>query len=282
VGFHDVGPGKRQRISAVYSPVMATVTVDGTPIRYEDSGGDGPVILFSHGFMMDHTMFDAQVAAFSDDYRCIRWDERGFGGTPSNSPFSYWDSADDAVAVLDACGVDQAVFVGMSQGGFLSIRAALAHPDRVKALVLIDSCADTDDPETIEGYHGMLAGFTSGDAPTVQAVAEGVSALILGNDELAAEWIPKWIAHLEVSDLNIAGQTLLSRDDVQPRAGEITCPVMAIHGSEDQAIAIDRAQLFVDAVADGRGVVAIEGGTHAPNMSHRPSCAIFCEHPASL
>ncbi|MGK0225986.1 MAG: 3-oxoadipate enol-lactonase, partial [Thermoproteota archaeon] len=44
---------------------MATVTVNDTPIRYEDSGGDGPVILFSHGFLMDHTMFDTQVAAFA-------------------------------------------------------------------------------------------------------------------------------------------------------------------------------------------------------------------------
>jgi len=247
---------------------MATVTVNDTPIRYEDSGGDGPVILFSHGFLMDHTMFDEQVAAFSGDYRCIRWDERGFGDTPATGPFTYWDSADDAVAVLDACGVDQAVFVGMSQGGFLSIRAALAHPDRVKALVLIDSCADTDDAETIEGYHGMLAGFTSGDPATVQAVAEGVSGLILGDEKLAAEWIPRWISHLDQSDLTVSGEALLSRDDVQPRAGEITCPVLAIHGGDDQAITVDRAQKFVDAVADGRGVVVVDGAAHAPNMTH--------------
>jgi len=247
---------------------MATVTVNDTPIRYEDSGGDGPVILFSHGFLMDHTMFDEQVAAFSGDYRCIRWDERGFGDTPAPGPFTYWDSADDAVAVLDACGVDQAVFVGMSQGGFLSIRAALAHPDRVKALVLIDSCADTDDAETIEGYHGMLAGFTSGDPATVQAVAEGVSGLILGDEKLAAEWIPRWISHLDQSDLTVSGEALLSRDDVQSRAGEITCPVLAIHGGDDQAITVDRAQKFVDAVADGRGVVVVDGAAHAPNMTH--------------
>ena len=247
---------------------MATVTVNGTPIRYEDSGGDGPAILFSHGFMMDHTMFDAQVEAFAGNFRCIRWDERGFGDTPANAPFSYWDSADDAVAVLDACGVDQAVFVGMSQGGFLSIRAALAHPDRVKALVIIDSCADVDDAETIEGYHGMLAGFTSGDPATVQAVVEGVSELILGDETLAAEWIPRWIAQIEKSDLNISGQALLSRDDVQPRVSEISCPVLAIHGGDDQAITLDRAQKFVDAVADSRGVVVVDGAAHAPNMTH--------------
>ena len=247
---------------------MATVMVNDIPIRYEDSGGDGPAILFSHGFMMDHTMFDAQVEAFQGDYRCIRWDERGFGDTPSPGPFSYWDSADDAVAVLDACGVDQAILVGMSQGGFLSIRATLAHPERVRALVLIDSAADVDDAETIEGYHGMLAGFTSDDRATQEAVAQGVAGLILGDEALTAEWIPKWFANLERNDLNIAGQTLLSRDDVQPRAGEIACPVMAVHGTEDQAITMDRSQKFLDAVQHSRGLTPIAGAAHAPNMSH--------------
>ena len=247
---------------------MATLTHNNATIHYEDTCGDGPAVLFSHGFMMDRTMFDHQVEALSADYRCIRWDERGFGQTESSEAFTYWDSADDAAAVLDACGVDQAVFVGMSQGGFLSIRAALAHPDRVKALVLIDSCADTDNAETLEGYHGMLAGFTSGDAPTQQAVAEGVAGLILGDEALAAAWIPKWMANLDKNDLNIAGQALLGRDDVQPRSGEITCPVLSIHGSADQAIAPDRAQLFLDAVQDSRGQVLIDGAAHAPNMSH--------------
>ena len=247
---------------------MPTVTVDNATLHYEDSGGDGPVILFSHGFLMDHTMFDAQVEAFSDTYRCIRWDERGFGATTSEGPFTYWDSANDAVAVLDACGVDKAVFVGMSQGGFLSLRAALAHADRMSALVLIDSCADTDDAETIEGYHGMLAGFTSGDEETVQAVAHGVSGLILGDETLAAEWIPKWIANLESNDLNVAGQTLLGRDDIQDRVGEIACPVLVVHGGADQAIDVSRAQLVADGVQDCRGVVVVDGAAHAPNMTH--------------
>lgn len=247
---------------------MATVMVNGTPIRYEDSGGDGPPVLFSHGFLMDHTMFDAQVEAFADDYRCIRWDERGFGDTPATEPFTYWDSADDAMAVLDACGVERAVLVGMSQGGFLSIRATLAYPERVAGLVLIDSCADTDDAETIEGYHGMIAAFTSGDAETKQAVATGVAALILGDEKLSEEWIPRWLAHLDKADLSISGNTLLARDDVQDRASEIACPVLAVHGSDDQAISVDRARLFTDAVQDSRGVVVVEGGAHAPNMTH--------------
>ncbi|MEC7579944.1 MAG: alpha/beta hydrolase, partial [Actinomycetota bacterium] len=116
---------------------MATAEINGIEINYRDTGGDGPVVLFSHGFMMNHTMFDAQLEALAPDYRCIAWDERGFGGTPATGPFTYWDSANDALAILDHLGIEQAVFAGMSQGGFLSMRAALTAPERVSGLIFI-------------------------------------------------------------------------------------------------------------------------------------------------
>ena len=59
---------------------MPVAEINGQSITYADSGGDGPAIIWSHGFLMDHTMFDEQVSVFGDRYRCIRWDERAFGG----------------------------------------------------------------------------------------------------------------------------------------------------------------------------------------------------------
>ena len=84
-------------------------------------------------------MFDSQVAALSDKFRVITWDERGFGDTEyDGKPFTYWDSANDCLALMTHLGVETAVLGGMSQGGFLSLRAALTAPERVRALVLID------------------------------------------------------------------------------------------------------------------------------------------------
>jgi pimeloyl-ACP methyl ester carboxylesterase len=246
---------------------MGTAHINGVDIRYDDSGGDGPAILFSHGFLMDRTMFDAQVEALSDEFRCIRWDERGFGDTRATGEFSYWDSADDAVGLLDHLGVDHAVFVGMSQGGFLGLRAALAHPSRVRALVVIDSAADTDDAETLAGYEGMLHVFANGTEDEKLAVFQVVAGLILGDDDLAAEWIPKWQA-IEPEQLVLAGKALLARDDISGRVGEIGCPILAIHGTADQAITIDRAEAIAATARDHRGVIAIDGAAHAPNMTH--------------
>ena len=246
---------------------MATATINDIPVRFEDSGGEGPAVLFSHGFLMDHSMFDLQVDALAPDYRCIRWDERGFGDTPAPGPFSYWDSAVDALGLLDHLGIDSAVLVGMSQGGFLSLRAALTAPERVRGLVLIDSAADVDDAETIEGYQGMLHVMGNGSEEEVAGLFVGVSDLILGDEQLSAEWIPRW-HQVDRAGLVTAGGALLGRDDVSDRLGEITCPVLVVHGTADQAIAVERAEAVCAGVPDCRGVIKVEGAAHAPNMTH--------------
>lgn len=246
---------------------MATATIDGTDIHFEDSGGAGPALLFSHGFLMDHTMFDAQVADLSSDHRCIRWDERGFGATRAAGDFTYWDSAADAIGLLDHLGIERAVLIGMSQGGFLSLRATLASPERVRALVLIDSAADVDDAATLEGYQGMLHVFEHGSDDERAQVFQMVAGLILGDDDLAADWIPKWDA-IDRDQLTTAGRALLGRDDISDRVAEITCPILAVHGSADEAIAVDRARALAAAAPDHRGVVEVAGAAHAPNMTH--------------
>lgn len=244
---------------------MAVAQVNGQSITYEDNEADGPTIVWSHGFLMDHTMFDAQIDVFGADYRCIRWDERGFGATPATGPFTYWDSADDCVALLDHLGVDDAVFIGMSQGGFLSLRAALRYPDRVRAMVLIDSQLGVDPDESIEGYRGMVAHWLS-DEPLGE-VGQFVAGLILGEPELSATWIDIW-EQRRGPHLEFAGGALLDRDDISDRVAELKMPILSVHGEDDQAISIEEAETLQAQVADGRGLIRVPGGAHAPNMTH--------------
>jgi 3-oxoadipate enol-lactonase len=120
---------------------MAFAEVNGQRIFYEDTGGEGAAVLFSHGFLMDHEMFEPQVSFLRDEFRCISWDQRGWGQTEVLGSYTYWDSADDALALLSHLDIDAAFFVGMSQGGFIAMRAALKVPDRVRGLGLIDTDA---------------------------------------------------------------------------------------------------------------------------------------------
>jgi 3-oxoadipate enol-lactonase len=261
---------------------MATASVNGTTISYTDSGGDGPAIVLSHGYLMDHTMFAPQVAALVPQYRVITWDERGFGGSRAAGAFTYWDSAADALALLDHLGIDQAVLGGMSQGGFLSLRAALLAPERVRALVLIDSQAGLEDPAVAPAYEEMERIWLEQGPGPVQDV---VASIILGPPDGPvdyAPWFAKW-AELDPQDTNFAFRCLMDRDDITGRLGEISCPALIIHGTADASIPMERAEVVRDGLAGPATLVPIDGGSHAANLTHpEPVNAAMLEFLRSL
>jgi 3-oxoadipate enol-lactonase len=243
---------------------MPLETINGHQLYFEDSGGDGPPVLLSHGYLMDHEMFAPQVEALAPTFRVITWDERGFGRTPVDAPFTYWDSARDALGILDHLGISRATFGGMSQGGFLTLRAALTAPERVSALVLIDTQAGQEDPASFPAYEAMEAEWTENGPAAVQEI---VASMILGSDVDWAPWFNKW-AELPRDGLAFPFRCLLERDDLTPRLGEITCPAIIFHGDQDAAIPMERAEALRDGLANCEGIVVVKGAAHAANLSH--------------
>jgi len=242
---------------------MLTAKVNGTDITYADSGGSGPAVVLSHGYLMDHTMFDPQVAALAPEFRVITWDERGFGGTRPDGPFSYWDSARDVLGLLDHLGLPQAVLGGMSQGGFLSLRAALLAPERVRALVLIDTQAGKEDPAVAPGYEQLEETWMAHGPEPVQEV---VASIILGTVD-PQPWFAKW-AELDRDDTHHAFRCLMDRDDITGRLAEISSPALILHGTADAAIPMAKAEALRDGLAGPAELVAVDGGSHAANLSH--------------
>lgn len=246
---------------------MPHVEVNGQRIFYEDSGEGETTVVFSHGYLMDHAMFDAQRDALSDRFRVIAWDERGHGRTEtSDEPFTYWDSARDVFGLLDALGVEQAVLAGMSQGGFLSMRAALTAPERVRALVLIDTQAGTEDPAKLEGYNQLVEAWFAPTGPP-QEVLDIVTSIIIGPDyDGSPAWQEKWRGIGEQQMRQIYA-TLTGRDDIWDRIGEIRQPTLVIHGDSDAAIELPIGERLAAGIPNAE-LVVIEGGGHASNMTH--------------
>lgn len=242
---------------------MKTAQINGITLSYEDHGGSGPAVVLSHGFLMDHSMFDHQVAALKNNYRVITWDERGFGGTRATGEFTYWDSARDVLGLLDHLGIESAVIGGMSQGGFLSLRVALTAPERVRGLILIDTQAGTEDPATIEPYNQLHAAWLEHGAGAVQEV---IASIILGPGEWS-DWYAKW-ATLEPEQFSAAFHCLMHRDDITSRLREITVPSLIVHGTADVAIPMAKAEQLRDLLGGPTTLVAVEGGPHAANMTH--------------
>ena len=245
---------------------MPYAEVNGQRIRFEDSGGDGPAVIFSHGFLMDHEMFDPQRDALAPEFRVIAWDERGFGETEfDGQPFTYWDSAKDCLGLLDHLGIQQAVLAGMSQGGFLSMRAALLAPERVRALVLIDTQSGTEDPEHLPAYKQMQEMWLQ--VGPVDELARTIANLIISEPGLNETWIAKW-RRKSNENFKAPGDCLLDRDDITDRLGEISCPAIVFHGTEDQAISMELAQQLCRDLPNCTGLVPVKGAAHASNLAH--------------
>jgi 3-oxoadipate enol-lactonase len=245
---------------------MPFADVNNQRIRFDDSGGDGPAVILSHGFLMDREMFAHQVDALSGEFRVIAWDERGFGETQTDGkPFTYWDSANDCLGLLDHLDIEEAVLGGMSQGGFLSLRAALLAPERVRALVLIDTQAGPEDPERLPAYRQMQKTWL--EVGPVEELAQAIATLIIDDPALGESWIAKW-RKLPKEQMGAPGDCLFDRDDITDRVGEITCPAIVFHGTADLSIGIEKAEQLSVALPGCTGLVRIEGAPHASNLTH--------------
>jgi pimeloyl-ACP methyl ester carboxylesterase len=230
---------------------MPTIHTGGQPLYYEDTGGTGPVVVFSHGLLMDHGMFAPQVAALSKKYRVISWDERGHGNTgDATAPFSYYDSAADLVGLLQQLSVQRAVLAGMSQGGYLSLRAALRYPQIVAGLILIDTQAQPEDPAALPVYKQLVQNWAANGLDDVTAAT--IEHIILGAGYADAPlWKAKW-KQVRPANLLQIFNTLVTRDDISGSLGQIKIPALVIHGDADAAIPLK----------------VIPGAGHASNLTH--------------
>jgi pimeloyl-ACP methyl ester carboxylesterase len=241
--------------------------VNGRRVAYEDTGGDGPVVIFSHGLLMDRDMFAPQVAALRGEFRCIAWDARGHGESDeATEPFTYWDSADDLFALAEHLGVERAFLVGMSQGGFVSLRAALRRPDFVLGLGLIDTQAGLEDPDQVEANNTM--GHVWKEHGLNDDLAEIIAAIIMSPGYAGnADWIAKW-KQRPTEHIDMPLTPLHNREDIHDRLAEIAAPAIVIHGDVDAAITVEQAQRLAGGLPSCDGLVLVPGAGHASNLSH--------------
>jgi 3-oxoadipate enol-lactonase len=236
-------------------------------LHYEDTGGNLPAVVLAHGLLMDHEMFAPQVEALRSHYRVITWDARCHGQTETTDDrFTYWDLAEDLRGLLDHLGIARAVVGGMSQGGFVALRFALAHPERVAGLILLSTQAGTEDPDKAARYEAMLDKWE--DEGLNDQLAESIATIILGNEwPERAPWMAKWRQQPR-SLLRPAFEALVGREDIHDRLGEIDVPALVVHGTADAAIDMKLAERLCAGLANSRPLVTIEGGGHACNLTH--------------
>ncbi|HEX9102081.1 MAG TPA: alpha/beta hydrolase, partial [Polyangia bacterium] len=121
-------------------------TPEGVKLHYERHGEQGEPMLLVMGLGSPLEFWEFQTPVFARTHRVCVYDNRGVGKSDKPAgPYDVRTLAEDAVAVMDACGFDRAHVVGLSMGGMIAQELAIRHPDRVGALVLAATYAKPDD-----------------------------------------------------------------------------------------------------------------------------------------
>jgi pimeloyl-ACP methyl ester carboxylesterase len=134
---------------------MAMLARNGVNLYYE-THGEGPVILLTHGYSATSQMWQGQITPLSAKHKLVIWDMRGHGQSDypeDQAAYSESETVADMAALLDHVGAKQAIVGGLSLGGYMSLAFAATHPDRVKALLIIDTGPGFKKDEARDGWN---------------------------------------------------------------------------------------------------------------------------------
>ncbi len=243
---------------------MPALDRNGVMISYE-AHGSGPAILLSHGYGASSEMWRDQVAVLQDRYSVICWDMRGHGKSdspPAPDAYSEELAVGDMIAILDACGVDKAIVGGFSMGGYMSLSFCVRHPDRVRALMLVDTGPGFKNPAAQQRWNDSVekwaALFRTEGLRTLDIVPEYRSAEIRPKEEQSA-------IGLELSCLGMVRRT---HDGIIRALETIAVPTLVVVGADDAGF-LRSADYMAEKIPNATKVI-IENAGHAANL-HQPA-----------
>ena len=255
------------------------VTSGAASLAYDIDGepADQPDLLLIHAGVTDRRSWRPLIAALGEGRRIVSFDQRGYGETTYQmEPFNKFD---DALAVMDAVGLEDPVVVGASMGGKAAIDLALEHPDRVAALVLIGPA---------------ISGAPDGgpfDEPLASMDTALDTAFEAGDfDEVNRLEAHLWLDGPTAPEGRVGGETralflemnrrALTADDpgddaremdAWQRLEELTMPILVLVGDLDLPFIIRNCHQIRDRAKDAR-LVELHGVAHLPHFEADPAC----------
>lgn len=248
---------------------MPFLTVNGARLYYEERGSGPESIVFFHSLLFNCRMFDAQVEALSDRYRCVVFDWRGHGRSEVTADGYDMDAlAADTVALIGELECAPCHFVGFSTGGFVALRLAIRHAELLRSLILVDTSADPEPEENLPKYRLL-----------------NLVARWIGPWAVAGRIMPIMFSHHLLSDPDRAGlrreyrqiladndrvgatrgvKGVITREGVAEHLGEIDVPTLILVGENDVATTPDKAERMHAGIAGSKMVVIPRAGHMSP------------------
>lgn len=267
---------------------MPHLTVNGCRYFYIDTGTpehapDADTVVFGHGFLMTHRLFEHQIEALRDRYRCIAFDWRGQGQSEVTSRgYDLWSLTDDAAALIEALDAAPCHYVGLSMGGYVGFRLALlqeapseqpsgknlssaSRPGLLRSLSLLDTQAGAEPPAKRLQYYLMLAfvrlfGYQ-------RLLMERVLPILFGptflNDPARQVEIERWKEIVTSNDRRgvfRTGLQIFSRADLLDRIHRIHLPTLLVVGEDDVATPPSTARAALQQLPDAELHVIPDSG----------------------
>jgi pimeloyl-ACP methyl ester carboxylesterase len=235
---------------------MPSLNRAGVKIHYE-AHGSGSVILLSHGYSATARMWSGQIEALSRNHKVVLWDMRGHGQSDypaDQGAYTQDATVEDMAAILDAVGAERAVVGGLSLGGYMSLAFYVRHPERVRALLIIDTGPGFKKDEAREGWN-KYALETARDFE-----AQGLARLKSRSAEMASA------THRSADGLIKAARGMLTQRDasVINALPEIRVPSLVLVGANDKPF-LAAADYMAAKIPGARKVVIPDAG-HAANI----------------
>ncbi|HUP89984.1 MAG TPA: alpha/beta hydrolase [Longimicrobiales bacterium] len=239
-------------------------------MNYREAGAGDPVI-FIHGFPFNNTLWQPQLANTPEGWRFIAPDLRGFGETPDDGSklLAIETFADDVIALMDELGLDQAVLVGLSMGGYVVLDIIKRYPDRVRALVLTATRANADNAEARANRHSLAAASRrSGTRAVIEAM---LPHLISAHSRLKMPELIKTVHGMMESTspetMARALEEMAERKDYVADLANINVSTIIIRGDQDDIIPAAEMETIARSVRGARHEVITLAG-HLPNLEN--------------
>ena len=235
---------------------MPVLDRDGVNISF-DVHGSGPAILLTHGYSATSEMWRGQVEALAADHTLITWDMRGHGQSDSPTDAEQYCAAltvADMAALLDHVEAPSAVVGGLSLGGYMSLAFHLAHPERVRALLIIDTGPGFKNDEARAGWNAYANSYADG------IVSKGLDHAAGGSVEQATA------SHRDANGLVLAARHMLTQHhaDVIESLPSIEVPSLVLVGADDTPF-LNATDYMAAKIPAATKVVIPEAG-HASNI----------------
>jgi pimeloyl-ACP methyl ester carboxylesterase len=235
---------------------MPKIIRDGIAIHYE-THGDGPTLLLTHGYSSTSQMWRAQIEPLAAHHKLVLWDMRGHGQSDyPDDPAAYSETATvgDMAAILDAVGAERAIVGGLSLGGYMSLAFYRAYPERVRALLIIDTGPGFKKDDARDAWNARAR------ATAERFDREGLEVLKSASAERSG------VTHRNARGLAHAARGMLAQRDARviELLPQIKVPSLVIVGADDTPFLA--ASDYMAAKIPGARKVVVPSAGHAVNI----------------